>query len=169
MRTLRAVRHITQLDRAHVIKLWRMAPDIQKLGLPYVACGEGKLHAGVNVAIGRDVARGVTFAARQAVEVIFGDFGGRRAEFFHVPNQALVAKHFCEFGVAEPQCQQRAVPVHLRRNSGVHGHPDTKIITQCFHTGIIPDVLKHEGIGDCDVQAVKRQRRRLAQSDRKEA
>jgi len=59
-------------------------PDIQKLRFPHVAGREGKLYAGVNFTVRRDVARRVTGAARQAVQVIFGDFRRRRAELVQV-------------------------------------------------------------------------------------
>src|SRR5208282_5937904 len=52
------------LDGANLFHLRGKIPDIQKLLLTNVSRGEGKLHAGKDIAVGRDVAKRMARAAR---------------------------------------------------------------------------------------------------------
>ena len=76
--------------------------------------GKRELHAREDVAVRRNVAGGVPGAAREAVHNVFAGRGRRRAEFFHVADQFLVAEDLLELRSRDAQREDGCVSVHLR-------------------------------------------------------
>jgi hypothetical protein len=72
-----------------------MAPDVEEARAPHIPAGKRKLHARINVAIRRNVAGSVSCTARESFEILFS-FRRWRAEFLHIPHQALIAEHLVE-------------------------------------------------------------------------
>jgi len=83
-------------NRADFVQLGRMAPDVEEFLPPHIAAGKRKLHTGKHVAVGRNVAGGVTGAARDTVHDVFARRGWRSTEFFHVAHQFLIMEDLLE-------------------------------------------------------------------------
>src|ERR1700733_11404059 len=93
MRARRADGQVFGLDRANFIHLRRKIPDIQKLLLSNISRGKGKLDAGKDVSVRRDVAERMARAARITFKVLLRGRLGRGAEFFLVADQRRIVKN----------------------------------------------------------------------------
>jgi hypothetical protein len=67
MNALRAAWQVPQSDGTDLLQLLGVAPYLKKRSTPHVATGERKLDAGIDIAIRRNVTRGVASAARLTV------------------------------------------------------------------------------------------------------
>jgi hypothetical protein len=109
MATSRADRQILGANGADVIQFWRVVPDLEKLLPPDVAAGQRKLHAGEDVAVGRDIGQGVTRAAGISFHHVFVRNRRRGAKLFDVSHQAFVVKNVIQFRARNAQIQNRGV------------------------------------------------------------
>jgi hypothetical protein len=86
MDTLGTTRQITDTDRADLIQFTGLEPDFPETMKSDVAAGKWKLDAGINVAIGGNVAARVPRAARQGFEVVIILLRRSSAEFLYIPD-----------------------------------------------------------------------------------
>src|ERR1700680_4944608 len=94
-------------------------PNVQKLLLPEVAAGKRKLDAGEDVAVRRNVAGGVTGAARETLHDVFARWERRGAKFLHVAHQFLATENLLELRPGNAQGEDGCVSVHFRGDGGV--------------------------------------------------
>jgi len=80
-----------------------------------------KLHTGKHVAVGRNVAGGVTGAARDTVHDVFARRGWRSTEFFHVAHQFLIMEDLLEIRPRNSQGDDGCISVHFGRDRGNRG------------------------------------------------
>src|SRR4029077_6465213 len=95
--------------------------DIDELLLPEVAARKRELHAGENIAVGRNIAGGVTGAARETVHDVFARRRWWGAEFLHVPHQLLASEDLLEIRPRNAQREYGCISIHFRRDGGVKG------------------------------------------------
>ena len=152
-----ARRHVAQGDRPDLIDLGGISPNIDEFCVPYVAARQGKLHAGVNVTIGRNVASCMAGAAGQHIQGAFVRTLGRCAKFLDVSDEGFVPGDFAQRCFVHVQSQNAPVPVHHRRDRGIHGELRTELSGQRPHTRVVGRVLDHQYIGDDYVNAVPSQ------------
>ncbi|MGB0031488.1 MAG: hypothetical protein WBP77_09900 [Candidatus Sulfotelmatobacter sp.] len=122
-------RSFRQIDRTS-FQLLGMAPDIDEPLLPHVATGQGKLHARIKLAVGRNVTGGVTRAARQGVHAAGFRRGRRRTEPIGIADESFVAKKPAQCRLACIQIEDPAIAIHHRRDRRIQSTLGAKFIRQ---------------------------------------
>ena len=84
-----------------------------------IAARQRKLHARIQVAVGRDVAGGVARAAGQALANTFVHRGRRGAESFDVAHEIGIVEEAGKFARVHAMAQHGRVAVHHRRYRGI--------------------------------------------------
>ena len=158
MRALGARRHVAQRDGPNFLELRRIAPDVHKLRLPHVAAGQRKLHAGINVSVGRDIASRVAGAAGQHVQ---GIFVRRLAAGRRIPPRCRPAPRFGKLPAKQPgphsNSRMDLSPSIMGVMVGSIVNCASSSAASALTPRIILGVLDHEHIGHGDVQALRPQ------------
>ena len=147
-------RQVFGANRTNIIELGRVLPDVDELLSPHVAAGKGKLHAGENISVGRDVSQGVTSAARISFHHIFVRRRRGSAKFFDVPYQALIVKDAVQLRAWNTQTQNGSVTIHLRRDGRVQSVGNAQLAGQRLHPGAVSHIGCHQHIGNYNPQSL---------------
>ena len=148
----RTGRKIPGTDRADLLQLRGMAPDVEEFLPPHIAAGKRKLHTGKHVAVGGDVAGGVAGTARETAHDVLAGRRRGSAKLFHVAHQFLVVEDLLEVGPRNAQGENGSVTVHLRSNSGVERVTHSQFPGQRDHASLVGKIARHEYVGDDDLQ-----------------
>jgi hypothetical protein len=93
MATSRTYRQVFGANGTNFIQGGRISPDVDEFLFSYVATGQGKLHAGKNVAIGSDVGCRVTGTARISFHDALVGRGRGGTEFLYIPHEVRIVKN----------------------------------------------------------------------------
>src|SRR5206468_7115237 len=105
-------------DRAHLVHLVGVLPDVNETPRSHVAGRKRKLDAGKDVAVGRHIATSVAGAAWQVLQRVL-IVGRDRAEFFYVAYQRRITEDLPQFFLTHAQTENAAVAIHHGRNGGI--------------------------------------------------
>ena len=108
----------------------QMSTNFMRRTLPL---GKRKLHAGINVSIGRNIAGRVPGAAWQHVQGIFVRTLRRSAKFLDVSDQGFVAEDLAQRGLVHIQIENGPVSVHHRGDRGIHDELRAQFRGQRLH------------------------------------
>src|SRR6202790_2151794 len=134
-----------------------MAPDVDELCVSHVAAWQGKLNAGVDVSIRRNIASRVARAAWQGVQRIFIDALWRSAELFNVSDKSFVLEDLSQCSFVDIQTEYGPISIHHGSDRGVDDKLRVQFGGQSLHAGIVLRIVNHQHIRDDDVNSVSAQ------------
>ena len=115
--------------------LRRMIPDIQEFLLTNIAGWQGKLHAGKNISVGRNVAERMARAAGVAFKVFLRRRFWGSAKLFLIADQRRIMENLRQFFARDAQREHRSVAIHHGGDGGIESVMDVKFGGEFLHPG----------------------------------
>ncbi len=151
----RAGRQVSHANRADFFEGSRVPPDVLEPLPAQIATRQGKLNAGINVSVGRDVAGSVSRAAGITIQLLFSRSNRRGAEFLHIADHTFVVENLFQCGRGDTHGNNGMIAIHLRRDRRVNCDAHTQFGGQGLHSRIIARVLAHQDVGNDDSQPLR--------------
>src|SRR5260370_17769392 len=114
-----------------------------------------ELNTGVNVTVRRNIAVGVSGAARNAVQRGIVERSGPGAELVDVSNELRIVEDLAQLRISDTETENASIAIHLRSNGRIGSHLNTKLLRQRSYTRIIMQVLAHEHVRHGDIDATR--------------
>jgi len=90
-----------------------VVPDVDKLLPSHIAARQGKLHAGVDFAVRRDIAERMTGTARKLLQHVVGSRGRGCADLLNFAHQIGIMEDLLQVLSANSERQDGTVPIQL--------------------------------------------------------